>query len=185
MKTILHSGLLLTILVAGLTMQSCDKLKDKFFPGFEIQPSDLQITIPVIANTTSSSAIASVTTYFNMDSIIKAETLNAFTINNVKSITVQELDLSFTNSDNANNFGNLEEISVSFHSNANTNATIIANAPLIQDVAANELALSPLATNNIRGYMNGSQLTYTIAAKARRATTKPLTCMMHLRLKMN
>src|SRR5688572_18208444 len=102
MKTILRSGLLLSILVAGLTMQSCDKLKDKFFPGFEIQPSDLQITIPVIANTTSQSAIASVTTYFNMDSIIKAETLNAFTINNVKSITVQELNLSFTNSDNAN-----------------------------------------------------------------------------------
>ena len=108
MKTILRSGLLLTILVAGLTMQSCDKLKDKFFPGFELQPSDLQITIPIVANTASQSAIASVTTYFNMDSIIKAETLNAFTINNVKSITVQELDLSFTNSDNANNFGNLE-----------------------------------------------------------------------------
>ena len=185
MKTILRSSLLLTIIIAGLTMQSCDKLKDKFFPGFEIQPSDLQISIPVIASTTSQSAIASFTTYFNMDSIIKAETLNAFTINNVKSITVQELNLSFTNSDNANNFGNFEELSVSFHSNANTTATIIANAPVIQDAIQNDLALSPLATNNIRGYMNGSQLTYTITGKARRPTTKPLTCMMHLRFKMN
>ena len=185
MKTIVRSGLLVSMMIVALSIQSCDKLKDKFFPGFEIQPSDLQISIPVIANTASPTAVASVTTYFNMDSIIKAETLNAFTINNVKSITVQELNLSFTNSDNANNFANLEEIAVSFHSNSNTNATIVANAPIVQDVMANELALSPLATNNIRGYMNGSQLTYTITAKARRATTKPLTCMMHIRLKMN
>ena len=185
MKTIVRSGLLVSMMIVALSIQSCDKLKDKFFPGFEIQPSDLQISIPVIANTASPTAVASVTTYFNMDSIIKAETLNAFTINNVKSITVQELNLSFTNSDNANNFANLEEIAVSFHSNSNTNATIVANAPIVQDVMANELALSPLATNNIRGYMNGSQLTYTITAKARRATTKSLTCMMHIRLKMN
>jgi hypothetical protein len=186
MKTLLlRSTYLLAIIVLSAGMQSCDKIKDKFFPGFEAEPSDLQIALPIIGSTTSASPIVSVTTYFNMDSIIKAETLNAFSIKNVESITVQELTLTIADGDNENNFGNLESIAVSLHSNVNTTPTMIASAPLIADQDVNELTLSPVASNNLRGYMTGSYLTYTISGKARKVTTKPLTCMLHMRLKMN
>src|SRR5688500_7859725 len=133
MKTLLRSTYLLTIITLSISLQSCDKLKDKFFPGFEAEPSDIQLSIPVIASTTAATPIVSITTYFNMDSIIKAETLNAFSIKNVELITVQELSLMILDGDNENNLGNMESIAVSLHSNANANPSIIANAPVIAD----------------------------------------------------
>src|SRR5687768_11927151 len=157
MKTLLRSTYLLTIITLSISLQSCDKLKDKFFPGFEAEPSDIQVSIPVIASTAAASPIVSITTYFNMDSIIKAETLNAFSIKNVDLITVQELTLTIVDGDSNNNFGNMESLAVSLHSNANGNATVIASAPLIADEDTNELSLSPIASNNLRSYMTGSQ----------------------------
>jgi hypothetical protein len=185
METVLRSVYLLTIIAFSIGLQSCDKIKDKFFPGFEAEPSDIQLSIPVITSTTAAMPIVSITTNFNMDSIIKAETLNAFSIKNVESITVQELSLMIADADTNNNLGNMESIAVSLHSDANANPTVIANSPLVPNEYLSELTLSPIASNNLRPYMTGSQLTYTISGKARKVTTKPLTCMIHMRLRMN
>jgi hypothetical protein len=185
MKKIYASVLVSFLIITSLSFQSCDKFKDTLFPGFETEPADIVISIPVIPSTSAETAVASVTVYFNMDSIIKAETLNAFSIRNVDKISMQQLRLSMQNADVENNFGNLENLSVSFHSNANINPIVIAETPAIADESVSELALVPDVSANLRGYMDGSQLTFTISGKARRVTTKPLTCLLHIRLKMN
>jgi hypothetical protein len=184
MKKFYSVTLVSFIMIASFSLQSCDKIKDKFFPGFEIEPTDIQLNIPVIVSTTAQSNVAAVSLHFNMDSIIKAETLNAFSIRNVDHISIQALKLTMLNADNENNFGNLENLSVSFHSNGNTNPVTVANAPVIADENTVELLPIPDVTANLRSYMNGDRLTYTLTGKARRVTTKPLSCTIHIRLKM-
>ena len=172
------------IISLAFSFQSCSKLKDELFPGFEIEPADIHFKIPVIASTSAATNITTFTTPFNMDSLIQAETMNTFSIKNVDKITMHQVMLRATDGDDENNFSNFEQVSISLSSNAIQQLTLIGDAPVVPDEALTELVLAPQTSNNIIGYMNGTALHFTIAGKARRITSKPITCIMHLRLKI-
>jgi hypothetical protein len=112
--------------------------------------------------------------------IIKAETGGQFQLSDIKSITVDEARLLLLDADADNNFANFEEGWLMFHTNTNPTPVLIATGPN-PDVYATEWILPEVAGINLKEYLTGTQLSYALSAKARRVTTKPLQCKLHIR----
>jgi len=119
-----------------------------------------------------------------MDSIIKSQTGDAFSLEDIESINVQECKLTILNPDTENNFANFEEGQVFFNTNTNPTPLIIASGPN-PDVYSDSWLIPVDASVNLKPYLLGTQLNYNISGKARRATTKPLNCKLSVKFKIN
>jgi len=168
-KRILTLSMLSGLLVFGLA--SCDKIKDKLFPAFDTEIDAVSVNIPITlqgAQTTSSNTVS-----LNLDSIIKANTGNTFSIDNLSSVKVKDLAIFVNNTDNLNDISNFETVSLKFSSNTNTTPVEVASAS-VPDSPASSLNISPANRPELKEYLKGSELTYTVNGTARRSTTKML-----------
>ena len=169
MKKLFLSFSVASILV--FSMSSCEKVKDKVFPSFETSGGTVLIEVPVVTNTTTEQEIDATTMSLNIDSTIKANTDGKFSISNANSIKVRDITLTVLNGDEQNNISNFETAKLSISSNSNTTPAVIASANLAD---VNQPAVINGNDTEIKTYLQGSQITYKVSGKARRATTKEL-----------
>lgn len=169
-------------LTLGLLMftTSCDKLKDKLFQAFTTNGVEQDFVIPIINTTTGQVDFGTIRDQFNIDSIIKAESGGAFSLNDIKKVTITEAKLILLNADADNNFQNFEEGWLNFNTNTNPTTVEIATG-LNPDVYSEQWLLPPLTGVNLKDYLNGSELNYFVAGKARKVTTKALNCKLKVK----
>jgi hypothetical protein len=176
-KTIRTLSLFGGLCALGLT--SCDKIKDSLFPAFDTQLGEVAFTIPVtpigIESSTSS------TLSFDLDSTIKAYTENTFSISNLSSVKVKDLNVAITNSDNLNDVSNFETVTLRLSSNANPNVAVIVSTP-IPNMPAMDVNIAVPDSPELKEYLMGDKLTYIISGKARKSTTKPLNATVSVTL---
>lgn len=168
--------------VLVFAMSSCEKVKDKVFPSFETNSGTVLIDVPVVTNTSSEMEIDATTISFNLDSTIKANTGGNFSISNVKSVKVSTITLSVLNGDQQNNISNFETAKVSVSSNANSTPAVIASATLAD---VNQPAVINGNGTELKGYLQGNQITYKVSGKARRTTSKELQAVISIVLKVS
>lgn len=159
------------LLLCATGLISCQKIKDNLFPAFNVQLDEVTFSIPVTVAGVESSM--SSTMSFNLDSIIRANTGNAFGVKNLSSIKVRDIGVILNNDDVLNDLSNFERVRVTFSSNTVTTPAIIASADIPDSPAASINIPAPNGPE-LKEYLKGNQLTYTVFAKARRTTTKPL-----------
>lgn len=171
MKKVLLSVSLLVFLVACM---SCNKIKDAIFPSIDINLPSFQFTVPAIPIVLNSEAsLGSFNVNFNLDSIIKANTAGAFGAGAVSTVKVKKMVVSLTNGDAPNNLANFESARFTFSSNTKTTPVEIATFSF-PDAFSTTYAAEPVNSPELKEYLSGSQLTYTLFGKARRTTSKPL-----------
>ena len=163
----------------AVSLASCDKIKDTLFPAFNAELDEVAVTIPVTL--AGAEGRVSQTISFNLDSIIKTYTANAFGIGNLSSVKVKDITVTLVNTDVLNNFSNFETVRITLASNAVATPVVVAGAD-IPNTAATSINLTPSVTPELKEYLAGNQLIYTVTAKARRTTTKPLDAAVHITL---
>ena len=171
MKKVLISVSLLIFVIAGM---SCNKIKDAIFPSIDVNLPAFQIRVPAIPIVLSSEAsLGSFTINFNLDSIIRANTAGAFGAGAVSTIKVKKMVISVSNGDGANNLANFESARFTFSSNTKTTPAELVSITLT-DTFATSYTAEPTSSPELKEYLTGTQLTYSLFGKARRTTSKPL-----------
>ena len=171
MKKVLLSVSLFVFVLAGI---SCSKIKDAIFPLLDINLPSFQFSVPAIPIVLGSEAsLGSFDVNFNLDSIIKANTAGAFGAGAVSTIKVKKIAVSLTNADAANNLANFESARFTFSSNAKATPVEIATFSFPDTFSTTNTA-EPVNSPELKEYLSGTKLTYTLYGKARRTTSKPL-----------
>lgn len=172
-------------LISAFGLTSCsDELKEQLFKAFITNSAEEEFTINIITTTSTKAEIGLINQYFNLDSIIKAETDNAFSLDNISSINIEEAKLTILNPDTTNNFANFEEGWLEFNTNINTTPILVASG-LNPDVYADSWLIPVDKSVNLKNYLKGTHLAYYLSAKARRVTTKALDCKIAIKFKVN
>lgn len=166
--------IVLILMLAGLIttgFSSCEKVKDALFPGFETTLADFEITVPVIVNTDVENSLGSTVVNFNLDSIMRANTDNKFGVDNLSSVKVKMIEVEVLNGDNQNNISNFETLKMTLASDQFSSPVTLVNLT-IPDIDQ-KLVING---NNaeLKTYLTGSELIYSVSGKARRETTREL-----------
>jgi hypothetical protein len=175
---------LVTLVLISLAFQSCEKFKESIFPSFANDDLQLEFSIP-IAPDAIEDTIQLTSIQFNVDSLIKVVTANTFSITNVNAITVKDVEWTLLDTDNENNFQNLERASVLFHSSSNPNVAEVAMASSIPYSSTDVLSLAGVSSANIKNYFTGSQLYLQLAVKIKKPTTKELQSKVKLNIQID
>jgi len=183
MKRTFLSLSLFAAAVVGLS--SCDDIAKELIQPFDVPVSNITLTIPVVSSTTTETSLGSTVSSFNLDSAIKKNTANAFSINAANSIKIKSITISLQNTDATNNLSNFETARVAFNTNTNTTQTTIGTKAILDNNAASNTTTDIDITNSpeLKDYLNGSStMTYTLFAKARRATTHTMPAVINVTL---
>jgi hypothetical protein len=172
---------LTTAVLIAFAFQSCDKVKDSIFPAFENDDLAIEFTIPV-APEAIKDTLELTSVHFNIDSLVKEFTGNMFSITNVNSISIKDVEWTLLDADGQNNFQNLEKASVLFYSNTVPSAIEVAAAPSIPYGSTEMLSLSGIPNTNIKNYFTGSDLYLQLAVKVKTPTTKELQSRVRLNI---
>ena len=171
MKKFCATSILAAIVLFSI---SCKKALESFFPGLDVKVPDMQVTIPAIPIAPNDEfALGSFTTHFNLDSAIRANTSNVFTINSVSSMKVKEMVATISNGNVNNNLSNFESGRILVSSNANANEAALASF-LFPVTETYSYAADTNNSPDILGYYKGTEITYRLFGKLRKPTTTQL-----------
>jgi len=167
-------------LLATISLQSCDKVKDAVkTPDVTFTGASTDVVIPITTNTTSQASMATNSISYNIDSMIKAQTGGVVSYSSIKSVKITKMVLTLSDADAANNFANFEYAAGTFNTDATTagpyTVASISNNP---DVTSSTLDL-PITDKDkdVKQYFKSNVVfTYAVIGKLRRATTKELHC---------
>jgi hypothetical protein len=179
MKKAIISLCATAVILTGVT--SCKKIIDKIFNGIDARAPDYSIVIPPIPAMFVGSELPGtpVTSPFNLDSIIKANSGGTFGIADVKSVKVKSITLNVPDADANNRLGNFESTKVRLNSNTNSDFVEFASFTFA-DTATRSMTVIPANPPELLPYLRGSEVTYQSIGKARRPTTKSLTFIVSL-----
>jgi hypothetical protein len=182
MKKTIATFFLAAIIITAST--SCKKVVTSLFPGIDVRVPDVQITIPpALIVPPSEMSLGSFSASFNLDSIIKASTNNVFNINDIASIKVKQVTVSLQNGDNLNNLANFETARVAITSDTNGSETNIVSMTF-PDTQSTSFTTTIADSPDLKQYLNGRSLNYTVYGKFRRATTKSLNMVVAITVRV-
>lgn len=173
--------LIASVIIIGFT--SCSKLVGELVSKLmSMQTVDAEFTLPIITDTTNSQSYGPTSTHVNVDSFITSYSSGNYTIKNLKKATIQSCLITINNPDSSNNFANVQSCEVDLNSDIITQMIHPATITNNPDIYADTLNVPVDNSIDLTSYMNSKQFNYTVKAKLRRATTKALTCTIHLKL---
>ena len=164
-----------------LALSGCKKIAKAIFGGFDTSV-DYQISVPIIPVVSPFELPVGQYLYkFNLDSVVKAQTAGIYNANDVKSIKAKQFNITITDADALNNIANFQSVRVTIHSNTNSTPAELF-AVTFADTFASTFST---AGNNaeLLSYLKGSDIVYTMYAKNRRITTKPLTIFLSVTIR--
>ncbi len=175
-KILFASALVMSCLGAAY-LQSCNKIASLVQYDLSMQTASTEIVLPPSALTVGSASGSQVVNY-NIDSFIKANTANVLGINNITSAKLTSCKLTLLNATTTNNFANFSAASGSFYSNTNT--TPYSLSLTNPDTYSTVLDMPVDPNVELKGYLTGSNFTYTVGGTLRRATTDSIRCKIEV-----
>ena len=171
---IFRIGFIIAAFALISTLQSCTKALQGLKFNLGLQTQSVSLTVPVSPSGTYS--IGPLTTTYNLDSFIKAQTASTLGISNISSVKMVSVIITINNPDSSNNFANFQSVNASFFSNSYSTpyAISITNNP---NSYSNSLSLPVNSTDELKSYF-GTQYTYNITGSLRSPVTKPLNCTL-------
>ncbi|TDQ11985.1 hypothetical protein [Pedobacter metabolipauper] len=156
-----------------LTFSSCNKVEDSLTRDVIVNPQSIEYTIPIISNTNSNAAMGEVNIPIDLDALIKDQApgfgTNSVTSAKLTGIKIDLVDTLLT----ANNFANLENISVKIETASQTlnNAATLSNP----DVKNGTLRIPVMVTDtDVKNVLKEAPVKFILTGKARRVTTVTL-----------
>lgn len=186
MKNMKATRILFATFMTGMTlftMSSCKKVKQLANVDISLTAADINLTIPQI-NATGSSTLSEVNVPLNVDSIIKANNAE-FAMKNIKSVKMKSCTITMLDGDAANNFSALESAEVLFASNAVPTLTTIATISGNPDVESYTITVPVNTSVDLKNYFNTSSYTYRLTGNARKTTSKPIQCKATIKYTLN
>ena len=177
--------LALLMVVAPLIFPSCSKLTSNLQYDLSLQTASVDIAIPPLADTTASVAMGSAASVYNVDSFIKVNTSNLLGVSNISSVKMVSCTLTLLNPDPTNNFADFENADVVFYTNANTTPCTVASVTGNPNTYADTYDVPVNSATDMSSYMHGTQLTYSLSGKLRKATTDTLHCRVQLKMNVH
>ncbi len=173
----MNQSLKMAVVLLGIAgLSACSKITNNLRYNLNLQTATVNFTIPP-SSSTDFTLYGTQTNYYNIDSFIKANTLNAFGVSNISSAKMTSCTISLLDPNNAANFANFKSCTGSFYSDGNTTPyeVTISDNP---DVYAETLNI-PVDTNaELKGYLvNSTRFTYGLSGKLRRGTDDSLHCI--------
>ena len=164
----------LAFIVAITSLQSCTKIGSILQYDIPLQSGSVTITIPPTSKT-AGSITGTGSNSINIDSVIKANTAGLMGVNNITSVKLTAASMTLANANSGNNFQNFQSCNASFSSNSDATpySLNIADNP---DSYATSLTLPVDSTEELKGYLTGSEFTYSAGGQLRNSTTESLTC---------
>jgi hypothetical protein len=164
--------------------QSCSKI----IPPQDVSWSGIDDTlkVPIVSDTVMHLGIGTSSFSYNIDSLIKNKTNNAFSANNIAKVTLKSVKLTIVNPDNQNNWANYKFSALYFNSSVNMTQVLAANVPNNPDVYSDTLSLPVDNTIDLKSYLYSSsysgpvKISYVFGGQLRRPTTKILTVAAHV-----
>lgn len=177
MKKSVISVLMIMVLVAASV--GCKKIIRNIFKGIDADIPEVSVTIPAIPVVLPFVIPIPLSQPFNLDSTVKANTGGVFGANDVSSVKVKQIVFNLTDADSLNNLSNFESVRVTFSSDVKTDTVTVASI-VFPETYASTATYTPVNSPELKPYLTGSMLYYTIFGKIRRVTTKSL----HLSIKV-
>lgn len=182
------NGLALLILAVAVTVTGCKKLISSIFPGIDVDAPAITVQIPATLPfpgapvPTDEVPVGTFSQSFNFDSTIKAKTSGNFSAADVTSVQLKQIAFNLNNADQQNNLANFKSVRFTLSSNTNSSVADLGtiNFP---DSTASSYTYIPVNTPDLRPYLNGSQLTYSVYGRLRRYTTVPMQMTVIVTLK--
>ena len=175
----------LSVAVLVLLSVSCTKTILSLFPGFDIKVPDMQVTIPAIPVVpTQEVDLGSFSMHFNLDSTIKANTGNVFSIGSVGSMKISQVLVTLANGNTLNNLSNFESVRILISSSYNATETEMVNLNF-PTTEAYTYTSSPTNAPDILSYYYGTEIRYRILGKLRKPTTTSLNLTMGVTVRVN
>ena len=171
--------------VMGFGLSSCsDDVLDNLVKVSFTETVEVPFTLQPIDTIGVETPMVFLTTYFNLDSVIAAETNGRFDLAGIRSVTLNELreELDSTETDAANNLSNFEHVNLQFYSDAVT--APLTFPVMVPDVYSTRLTVPVDDETDLKPYMEGNLLTYSVSGKMRRTTEKTLTGVVTMRIKV-
>lgn len=182
MKKAIVSAFLGMAVIAGFI--GCKKIIKAVFPGLDTEVSTT-VNIPTIPYAPSSEIpLGSFTQHFNLDSVVNANTSGAFGASDVSTVTIRQIVFTMPTADDHNNLSNFESARFNLSSDTKTNPIEVASITF-PDNGESTYTYTPPAPVELRPYLDGTELTYTVYGKIRRITSRsmPLNVRVSLHVK--
>ncbi|NDC41702.1 MAG: hypothetical protein EBZ77_09160 [Chitinophagia bacterium] len=143
-----------------------------------LQSQQVDITIPPYGDT-ALLVNGNCINYYDVDSFIRASTLNLYSMSNIKSVRLTACTMHINNPTKTANFANFKACNGSFFTNSNPapyNVAILNNP----DIYSEDLQLPVDSTVELKDYLsNASQFNYSLGGQLRRKTTDSVHCTVH------
>lgn len=181
MKKIILSAGIFCMLV--MVLNSCNKIKEALNIDIDLNPDDIEFTIPIITQT-GSQTISDVNVNIDIDSIIKANN-DKLALSNIKSVKVKSCTITMLDGDVNNNFSALEAVNIQFQSNVNATPVTVVDLTNNPDVEAYSLTVPINTTVELKEYFKANTFSYRILGNARKTTNKEIHCKASIKYSMN
>jgi hypothetical protein len=166
-----NAGAVLIILMLLMSC-TCNEIKQKLLPAFNVNIPDINLTVPPLSIVTDKEIpVGALKTHINMDSTIKANTANTFGADAVHFVKIKKMVIKALNADEGTNLSNFETARMRIYADtASTDITTI-NFP---ETYSDSITVTPANTPDISTYLRGSDLSYNLFWKNRKPTKKYL-----------
>ena len=171
-------------LLAITALQSCDKIAEQLNYDLPLQTGNIQISIPPSSDLSAAHVLGTGTSYYNIDSFIKAGTKNLLGVKNIRTVTLSSCTVTLNNPTSANNFSNIESAYSSFYSDGNSTPYQLS-LNTIPDEYSSLLSIPVDGTAELKTYLSGNHFTYTLGGKLRKAITDTLKCTVQYSYNVN
>lgn len=177
----------LSLSLAGaalLGLSSCEKINEALDQEFTIKVLEVPVQLEP-QSTLEEKKLGELTVNFNLDSAIRANTDNRLGVDDIDSVTVEEITVALTNADAANNMRNFESARVQIITPSDPTPQVIAqeNNPDGADVQTS-MSLDPQQVNDLRDQLQQSNVKYEVWGKARRTTSNTLNGILTVKFKV-
>jgi|GEM_PF-1554254 len=180
-KTLLFT---IAVLLSGVFIQSCDKIKDKLFDSFSAKGVDatFEVSAPLLP-TPVMLDLGTYTSYFNLDSVVRDFTKNAFSISDISSVKADSLTLMVLNPTADHNLSNFAKGEISISSSSNP--TPVKFEFEVPDQYAETLTIAVGNNTELKPYLTGNTFTYNIKAQLRKAVTQDMEVRTIMKFKID
>lgn len=169
-----------TVILFSLVLASCHKIESALFKPFE-SPLSFEVTIPVITNTTSEVSMGQSIVQYNLDSVIKKNTGNAFGADIVGNMYIKDIGLQLLESDGDNNLNNFDFVKLSVSAGGST--PVLFGPYNITPGSVSSAIFLVANSPNIKPFFNGTAVTFNLSGKANSVTTRTMRAKISATLK--
>jgi hypothetical protein len=171
---------LLAFSVLGFT--SCDKAEKLLFQPFE-SPLNFDVAIDPVSNTTTLQSLGSTTVSYNLDEEVSSNTGGELDGSVVGAMYLNEVAITLSNSDAANDLSNFESVTLSVGSGSTT--PVVFGPFAIPEGATSAASFTVANSPDIKPFFSGSNVNFVLSGKAKTATTKTLQSSISATLKFD